>query len=165
MKYNELKVQKKKSPKRVGRGISAGYGKTAGRGTKGQNSRSGGKTSPGFEGGQNPLYKRLPKMRGFKSHKTPSVIVYTDQLDKIPAKKVIDNQLLLETGLIDSQYARVKLIAGGIVNKEHQVKLQGASKRAVQLVQKAGGNFEKTPLPRRPSSRPKQIDQKKTEKK
>ena len=67
MKFNELNTKKAKKSNRVGRGIAAGQGKTAGRGTKGQNSRAGSGRKPGFEGGQNPLYKRIPKLRGFKN--------------------------------------------------------------------------------------------------
>jgi len=66
MKYNELNISKDKNARRVGRGISAGRGKTAGRGTKGQKARAGSRRKPGFEGGQNPLMNRIPKLRGFK---------------------------------------------------------------------------------------------------
>ena len=79
MQYHQLQVTKKQSKKRVGRGISAGQGKTAGRGTKGQNSRTGGKRRPGFEGGQTPLMIRLPKLRGFTSHAPKTESVYTGQ--------------------------------------------------------------------------------------
>ena len=93
MKYNELVLNQQKKPTRVGRGISAGRGKTAGRGTKGQGSRK----SPvrdGFEGGQMPLYMRLPKLRGFKSHRDSHRNVYTGQLDNIK-KAAIDTAALV----------------------------------------------------------------------
>src|ERR1051326_1332742 len=108
MKYNELIVAKQKSLKRVGRGIAAGQGKTAGRGTKGQLARTGSSRKPGFEGGQNPLMQRLPKLRGFTSHRTPQSNVYTGQLDALSAK-TIDTTALAEAGLIANAYVSVKL--------------------------------------------------------
>src|ERR1700733_9467539 len=101
MKYNDLQISKNKSPKRVGRGIAAGQGKTAGRGTKGQMSRTGSKKRPGFEGGQNPLMQRLPKLHGFHSYKVPAEQVYTGQLDTFGAKTV-DSFSLAEAGLVSS---------------------------------------------------------------
>jgi len=77
MKYHELKLNKNKKGNRVGRGIAAGQGKTAGRGTKGQGSRTGSSAKPGFAGGSNPLMQKLPKLPGFKSHRTPPEVVYT----------------------------------------------------------------------------------------
>jgi large subunit ribosomal protein L15 len=74
MKYNELILDRNKSKRRVGRGISAGQGKTAGRGTKGQGARKSGGVRPGFEGGQMPLYMRVPKLRGFKSKRTAAEV-------------------------------------------------------------------------------------------
>ena len=94
MKHNELTVLKKRSIKRVGRGIAAGQGKTAGRGTKGQGARTGTKNRrPGFEGGQNPLMQRLPKLPGFRSLKAKAEVVYTGQLDAL-ASKLIDSEAL-----------------------------------------------------------------------
>lgn len=148
MKAHELQVAKKKSAKRVGRGISAGQGKTAGRGTKGQSSRSGGKVRPGFEGGQNPLYMRLPKLPGFRSHRAKIENVYTGQLDQF-APKAIDNFVLAESGIISSPYAKTKLIVKGEVTKKVTVKLQSASETAIEAVQKAGGTFDKVPQVKR----------------
>jgi large subunit ribosomal protein L15 len=142
MKFNELQTSRTKNAKRVGRGIAAGQGKTAGRGTKGQMSRTGSKKKPGFEGGQNPLMQRLPKLHGFKSHKAPVESVYTGQLDTVTAKAVTATTLA-EAGLISSPYVRVKLIVKGEVTKKHDVKLQSASATAIAAVQKAGGTFEK----------------------
>lgn len=108
MKYNELTINRQKKPTRAGRGISGGRGKTAGRGTKGQGARK----SPlkaGFEGGQIPLYMRLPKLRGFKSKHTPAEEVYTGQLEQIK-KPAIDTTVLYEAGLISSPYVKVKLL-------------------------------------------------------
>src|SRR3954468_18778222 len=104
MKYNELQPVKSKSPKRVGRGIAAGQGKTAGRGTKGQGARTGSSKKPGFEGGQNPLMQRLPKLHGFKSHKVRAENVFTDQLEALGA--TVDNQVLADNGLVSSPYVR-----------------------------------------------------------
>lgn len=144
MKYHELNVSKSKAPKRVGRGIAAGQGKTAGRGTKGQMARTGAKRKPGFEGGQNPLMQRLPKLRGFRSFKPKTVNVYTGQLDALKAKEV-DNFVLAEAGLVETPYDVVKLLVNGEVTTAKTVRLQGASAQAITAVEKAGGAFEKTP--------------------
>jgi len=158
MKYHELKASTPKSAKRVGRGIAAGQGKTAGRGTKGQMSRTGAKKRPGFEGGQNPLMQRLPKMHGFRSFKPKAENVYTGQLDAI-ASKTIDSFALAEAGLVSSPFVRIKLIAKGEVTKKVTVKLQGASANAIEAIQKAGGSFEKVAQTARPASTRKQIDE------
>lgn len=143
MKFNELQVSKNQSSRRVGRGIAAGQGKTAGRGTKGQKSRTGSSRRPGFEGGQNPLMQRLPKLPGFRSIRAKAENVYTGQLDSVGS--LVDNFTLLEAGLISSPYVRVKLLQRGEVTKKVQVKLQAASETAIAAVQRAGGGFEKTP--------------------
>lgn len=142
MKFNELETTKNKSATRVGRGIAAGKGKTAGRGTKGQNARTGGKRRPGFEGGQNPLYMRLPKLPGFTSHRDKVEVVYTGQLDAVGT--TVDNHSVHQAGLTSSPYVRVKLVVKGDVTKKVAVKLQGASAGAIDLVKKVGGSFEPT---------------------
>lgn len=152
MKYNELQIAKNKSPKRVGRGIAAGQGKTAGRGTKGQMSRTGSSKRPGFEGGQNPLMQRLPKLPGFRSTKPPVENVYTGDLDKFAGKKV-DTFVLAEAGLISNPFVRVKLLVKGDVTKKVTVTLQGASSGAIEAVQKAGGSFEKATQNARPATK------------
>lgn len=144
MKFQDLQLSKNKSAKRVGRGIAAGKGKTAGRGTKGQSSRSGGKVRPGFEGGQNPLYMRLPKLPGFRSIRKPAELVYIGQLDQF-AGKTVDNVVLHKAGLISSPYTKVKLVVKGEVTKQVNVKLQAASQKAIDAVKKAGGSFEAIP--------------------
>jgi large subunit ribosomal protein L15 len=154
MKYHELQASANKSAKRVGRGIAAGQGKTAGRGTKGQMSRTGAKKKPGFEGGQNPLMQRLPKLHGFKSFKAPVETVYTGDLDAL--KGTIDTAVLAEAGLISNAFVRVKLIVKGEVTKKHDVKLQAASEAAIEAVQKAGGTFEKVARAARPVTRKKE---------
>lgn len=140
MKFNDLNLTKNRSSKRVGRGTASGHGKTAGRGTKGQSSRSGGKVRPGFEGGQNPLFKRLPKLPGFTSHRPKAENIYTGQLDAF-AGKTVDNFTLTNAGLVSSPYTKVKLISKGAVTKKVTVKLQAASEAAIEAVQKAGGSF------------------------
>lgn len=142
MKFHELKTTANRDSRRVGRGISAGQGKTAGRGTKGQKSRTGKGRRPGFEGGQNPLMQRLPKLRGFTSHRPTVENVYTGDLNGLGA--TVDNFTVAEAGLVTSPYVKVKLIAKGEVTKKVSVKLQGASESAVARLQKAGGTFTKT---------------------
>ena len=143
MKYHELQTNKNKPAKRVGRGIAAGGGKTAGRGTKGQKSRAGSSAKPGFAGGSNPLMQQLPKLPGFRSHRPKAETVYTGQLEQFGGKTV-DASLLAEAGLITNSYVSVKLIAKGDLTKKVTVKLPGASAGALAAVQKAGGSFEKT---------------------
>ncbi len=144
MKYNELLAPRQTKTTRVGRGISAGRGKTAGRGTKGQGSRKSGGVRPGFEGGQMPLYMKLPKLRGFKSHRAPVEIVYTGQLDAIK-KTLIDTVALAEAGLVSSAHASTKVLLKGEVTTKKDVKLQSASRAAAKAITKAGGSFSATP--------------------
>ena len=153
MGYNQLNIVGKKAPKRVGRGIAAGQGKTAGRGTKGQKSRTGYSAKAGFEGGQNPLMQRFPKLRGFTSHRVPAEIVYTGQLDALGA--TVDNAALAEAGIIAHAYSRVKLVVKGEVSKKHTVSLQGASAAAIAAVEKAGGSFKAIDQQGRPKTRTK----------
>lgn len=147
MKYNELNVNANRQARRVGRGISAGQGKTAGRGTKGQKARTGSGRRPGFEGGQNPLMQRLPKLPGFRSIRPKAENVRTGELEAVKGK--VDNYSLAEAGLVSSPYVRVKLLLGGEVTKKFDVKLQGASESAIAAIQKAGGSFEKVPQVKR----------------
>lgn len=143
MKYHELKMSTNKPKHRVGRGISAGQGKTAGRGTKGQNSRTGKGRRPGFEGGQNPLMQRLPKLPGFTPFWPKAENVYTGQINDLGA--TIDNFTLAEAGLISSPHVRVKLIVKGELTKKVAVHLQAASETAIAAIQKAGGSFKVAP--------------------
>ena len=144
MNLPQLNVSKRPTKKRVGRGISAGGGKTAGRGTKGQNSRSGGQRNPGFEGGQNPLFQRIPKHRGFKSKRTPVVELKTSQLNALKAGPVT-NETLVKERLVPANRS-VKLLFDGPIAKAYKVHLQGASKAAQAAITKAGGSFAKTDL-------------------
>lgn len=147
MKFNELNASTPKSSRRVGRGISAGRGKTAGRGTKGQKSRAGSTRRLGFEGGQNPLMQRLPKLRGFRSFKPVIETVYTGNLSEI--KGNVDNFSLAEAGLVSNPYVKVKLIVRGDIEGKHTVKLQYASASAIEALNKAGGSFEVVPQVKR----------------
>ena len=151
MKANELNVANNKTRTRSGRGISAGRGKTAGRGTKGQNSRAGGKRRPGFEGGQNPIFQRLPKKKGFRSYKPEVATLTTGQIATLGAK--VDNTTLSEAGLIADPYVNVKVVVKGEITKKHTVALQGASEAAVKMIEKAGGSFSEAGRMQRPKTK------------
>lgn len=152
MKFNSLNISKNKKNKRVGRGISAGQGKTAGRGTKGQSSRSGGKRRPGFEGGQTPLMMRTPKLRGFKSHKKSAEIVKTSELNQFNGN--VDNFKLYDAGILSSPYVKAKLIFSGAINKNNiSISLQSASKNAIDELEKKGGSFKQVPQIARTSAK------------
>lgn len=158
MKFNELTLKSHKAAKRVGRGIAAGQGKTAGRGTKGYGARTGAKKRPGFTGGQNPLMQQLPKLPGFKSKRAKAENVYLSQLDQF-AGKTVTTEVLAEAGLISSPFVSVKLLNRGSVTKKVTVQLQAASATAIEALQQAGGSFEAVTRASRPASA------KKTEKK
>jgi len=151
MKYNELILKKQRPVTRVGRGISAGRGKTAGRGTKGQGARKSG-VRPGFEGGQMPLHMRLPKLRGFKSHRPVTQNVYTGQLNELK-QPAIDTTVLHEAGLISNPHVFVKLIFKGELSTKKIVKLPNASASAIAAIEKAGGNFTKVDRLPRPTTK------------
>ena len=150
-KYNELQVSANKGRKRVGRGISAGGGKTAGRGTKGQNSRTGKKLRAMFQGGQNGIVSAVPKGRGFKSLRTPAQVVYLDRLNEL--KGTVDNFALFEAGLVSTPFHTVKVILRGELTAKIALKTQGASKSVIEAITKAGGSFEKTPTPLQKSAK------------
>jgi len=146
MKYNELQVTANKNRKRVGRGIASGQGKTAGRGTKGQGSRTGKKLGVMFQGGQRALVQAIPKARGFKSLKSPAQVVYLDHLNAFKGKTV-DNFALFEAGLIATPFHTVKIIARGELNEKVTLRVQGASASVKTAIEKAGGTFEAVPTP------------------
>jgi large subunit ribosomal protein L15 len=154
MKIHELEITSAKDRKRVGRGIGSGYGKTAGRGTKGQNSRTGGGVRPGFEGGQNPLAKRLPKKRGFTPlARVEYQVVNLDGLERLKAGSTADPAALVAAGLVKKADGRVKLLARGELTKKLTVKLHGASATAKTAVEKAGGTLEIIKLVKGPSKK------------
>lgn len=153
MKYNELKMEKTKKARRSGRGIAAGRGKTAGRGTKGQGSRKSGGVRPGFEGGQMPLYMRLPHLPGFKSRRPKTETVYTGQLEVVK-KSIVDSETLFEAGFLKSPHSRIKLIVKGELKSKKDVRLPAASRTAIKAIEKAGGKFTVTGrLARQPKSK------------
>ena len=159
MKYNELKVIAHKSTKRMGRGISAGQGKTAGRGTKGQKSRAGHRKMPvTFMGGQRAIMQAVPKRRGGGkgarlitiNTRRPVEVVYTANLNGLTGN--VDNFTLAENSLISSPFSRVKIIAKGELTSKITLKTQSASKSAIEIIKKSGGSFEKTATPARPKA-------------
>lgn len=145
MKLHELTRQKgfTKSKKRVGRGYGSGKGgHTTGRGTKGQKARS--QVRPGFEGGQNPLYKRLPKAKGFKSldRRVPHVVNVRDLNKKFEDGEVVSRETLTEAGLISPKAKLVKILGNGELTKKVTIKGLEISATAKEKVTKAGGKVE-----------------------
>ncbi len=144
MKLHELKPAEgsRKERKRVGRGTSSGWGKTAGRGHKGQKARSGGGVRPGFEGGQNPLYRRLPK-RGFTNpNRVEYAEVNLDKLNRFEANTEVTPELLLETGVVSSLKDGVKILGNGELTVALTVKANKFSQSAVEKIEAAGGKTE-----------------------
>ncbi len=141
MKIHELQLASSKERKRVGRGISAGGGKTAGRGTKGQKARAGGGVRPGFEGGQNPLAKRLPKKRGFRSlSPTQYQVVNLGELAKLKSATV-DGASLAKAGLVKHSDAAIKLLGDGKLEQKLTIKVHAVSATARAAVEAAGGGI------------------------
>ncbi len=144
MRLSELQPSpgSKHKKKRVGRGPGSGWGKTAGRGHKGQNSRAGGPKGPGFEGGQMPLTRRIPK-RGFTNiFRLPWAIVNLRDLNRFAPDSVVDEAVLKEAGLVAAKIRRVKLLAQGEVTVPLTVKVQAASAQARVRIEAAGGRVE-----------------------
>jgi large subunit ribosomal protein L15 len=162
MKIHELTLSSSKDRKRVGRGIGSGYGKTAGRGTKGQNSRSGGGVRPGFEGGQNPLAKRLPKKRGFASiNPITYQPVNLSALNRFKDGSIVDAQALAAAGLVSKPNDRIKLLANGKLEHKLTIKVQAASAAAKAAVEAVGGTLElvaPVSIPSKKATRPKTAD-------
>ena len=136
--YGAVKVSK-----RVGRGTSSGTGKTAGKGHKGQNARSGGGVRPGFEGGQLPLFRRLPK-RGFSNakFKVEYATINVSDLDKFEDGAVVTPELLKEMGIVKKQLAGIKVLGNGELTKKLTVKASKFSATAVEKIEKMGGKAE-----------------------
>ncbi len=131
----------RKKKQRVGRGNASGMGTTSGRGSKGQKSRSGGSVPLGFEGGQMPIYRRLPK-RGFKNHfRIEYAVVNIRDLAAFEKGSVVDRKALKEMGKIPSLQVSVKLLADGDIEIPLTVKLEKASQAAIDKIVKAGGTF------------------------
>ena len=152
MKYNDLIVEKNTRPSRKGRGISAGQGKTAGRGTKGQKARTGHRKMPaGFMGGQRAIMQAIPKLKGFKSFHAKAEVVYTDRLNELKGK--IDNYKLAEANLISSPFVKVKVITRGELTAKIDLETQFASKTAIEAIKKAGGSFKKVTILQKPAAK------------
>jgi len=144
MKLHELKpaVGSKKAPKRVGRGTGSGLGRNAGKGEKGQNARSGGGVRPGFEGGQMPLYRRLPK-RGFTNpFEKKFVSINVDRLNIFDNGTEITPEVLLERRVISKTLYGVKILGNGTLEKSLTVKGCKFSKSAMEKIEAAGGKVE-----------------------
>ncbi len=132
----------KHKKKRVGRGPGSGWGKTCARGSKGQNSRSGGGVRPGFEGGQMPLTRRIPK-RGFNNiFKKAYTIVNLRDLSGFAADSVVDEEILRRAGLVKGQSGAIKLLGQGEVTVPLTVKVQAVSAQARARIEAAGGRVE-----------------------
>lgn len=144
MKLHELKPAEgsRKVRNRVGRGIGSGNGKTSGKGHKGQNARSGGGVRPGFEGGQNPLFRRLPK-RGFTNiNRKEYAIVNLDALNRFEDGAEVSPALLLETGIVSNEKAGIKILGHGTLSVKLNVKAHKFSASAKEAIENAGGTTE-----------------------
>ena len=144
MKLHELRpaAGSKKAPKRIGRGTGSGLGRNAGKGEKGQNARSGGGVRPGFEGGQMPLYRRLPK-RGFKNPFSKEfVCINLDRLNIFENGTEITPEILLERRVISKVLDGVKILGNGTLEKSVTVKGCKFSKSAIEKIEAAGGKVE-----------------------
>ncbi|MBR2994869.1 50S ribosomal protein L15 [Candidatus Saccharibacteria bacterium] len=152
MKYNDLNVTNNTRPSRKGRGIAAGQGKTAGRGTKGQKSRTGHRKMPaGFMGGQRAIMQAVPKLKGFKSFHPKAEVVYTDRLNELTGK--VDNNVMAKAMLISSPYAKVKVITRGELKSKIELETQFASKSAIDAIKKAGGSFKQVAILKKPEKK------------
>ncbi len=132
----------KKALRRIGRGHGSGWGKTAGKGHKGQNARSGGGVRPGFEGGQMPLQRRVPK-RGFNNIFAKKVLaINVGDLEVFGEGSVIGVNELINMGLVKRNFDKIKILGNGEITKKLVVKAQMFSKSAVQKIESAGGKAE-----------------------
>ena len=144
MKLHELTpaADSNRPVKRIGRGHGSGNGKTAGKGHKGQNARSGGGVRIGFEGGQMPLARRIPK-RGFNNiFATKYAIVNVSDLNKFKDGTVVDTELLVASGLVKKVYDGVKILGNGDLSAKLTVKAAKFSQSAIEKIEKAGGKAE-----------------------
>lgn len=144
MKLHELKPAEgsRHARKRVGRGIGSGHGKTSGKGHKGQNARSGGGVRPGFEGGQMPLFQRLPK-RGFTNiNRKEYAIVNLETLNRFEDGTEVTPELLIETGVVKNMKAGIKILAKGELKKKLTVKAHKFSSAAKEAIEAACGSLE-----------------------
>lgn len=144
MKLHELSPApgSKKAVRRLGRGLGSGLGKQSGRGAKGQNSRTGGGVRAGFEGGQMPLYRRLPK-RGFKNvFAKQFAIINVEQLNRFENGETVTPAALIEKGILKNVLDGVRILGNGELEKSLTVQVQGFTKTAQQKIEAAGGKAE-----------------------
>lgn len=144
MKLHELQYTEgaRRNRKRVGRGTSSGHGKTSDRGQKGAGARSGGGKKPGFEGGQTPLFMRLPK-RGFTNfNRVEYAIVNVEDLNKFEAGSVVDMEALKACGLVKKELDGLKVLGNGKLEVALTVKAKKFSKSAIAAIEAAGGKTE-----------------------
>ena len=131
-----------KKSKRIGRGPGSGHGKTSGKGHKGKGSRSGGNTPPGYEGGQMPLSRRLPKF-GFRNpFREEFSIVNIGSLERFEGGSVVDSDMLIKVGLVKNNKKKIKILADGTLTKSLTVKAQAFSKQAQEKITASGGTAE-----------------------
>jgi large subunit ribosomal protein L15 len=144
MRLNDLSPAKgSKSPRnRVGRGVGSGWGKTAGRGSKGHRSRSGGGVRPGFEGGQMPLHRRLPKRGFYNVFKKAVSIINIRDLNRFESGSVVDEAAMMQAGIIKGKFDAVKLLGQGDITYPLTVKVSAASQKAKEKIEAAGGKIE-----------------------
>ncbi|HCF27525.1 MAG TPA: 50S ribosomal protein L15 [Cyanobacteria bacterium UBA11049] len=145
MRINDAQPQKgsKKRPRRVGRGISAGQGASAGLGMRGQNSRSGAGTRPGFEGGQQPLYRRLPKLKGFPIiNRKEYTTINVSRLTSLPANTEVNLTSLKEAGVITAVNRPLKILGDGELNVALKVQAAAFTATAKSKIEAAGGSCE-----------------------
>jgi large subunit ribosomal protein L15 len=144
MKLNELSPAKgsRKVSKRIGRGVGSGSGKTAGRGTKGYNSRSGGGVRPGYEGGQMPLQRRLPKHGFTNIFKKNIAVINIRDLARFEQGSVVDAGALVQAGLVKGRRDGIKLLGQGEIKYSLDVKVNQISKSAREKIEAAGGKVE-----------------------
>ena len=144
MKLHELKPAEgsTRARRRVGRGIGSGMGKQSSRGAKGLTARTGGGVRPGFEGGQMPLYRRLPK-RGFKNRNSKEIVgINVDALNRYEDGAVVTVETMIETGLVSNPRDGVKILGNGEVTKKLTVKANAFSESAKAKIEAAGGTVE-----------------------
>lgn len=144
MKLHELKPSEgsRKTRNRVGRGVGSGNGKTSGRGHNGQNSRSGGGVRPGFEGGQMPIIRRLPK-RGFTNPtRKEYAIVNLETLNRFDEGSEVTPALLIETGVISNEKSGIKILGNGAIEKKLTIRAHKFSNSAKEAIEAAGGKTE-----------------------
>ena len=144
MKLNELLPPdgSRGTRKRVGRGVGSGQGKTAGRGSKGHNSRSGGGVRPGFEGGQMPLHRRLPKGGFTNIFKKKIAVINIRDLARFESGSIVDEAALLRAGLVKGQRDGIKLLGQGEIKIPLTIKVNEVSQNAREKIIAAGGNIE-----------------------